>query len=71
MIEASERAAELTRQILAYSGKGRYESRRFVVSDPIQQISNILKSSLPPDVSLRMDLPPDLPAIKGDRNQIQ
>lgn len=71
VIEASERAAELTRQILAYSGKGRFITRRFVVSEAIQQIGDLLHSSLPPGVSLLMDLEPKLPQVNGDWNQIQ
>jgi signal transduction histidine kinase len=71
VIEASERAAELTRQILAYSGKGRFLSRRFVVSDAIREIGDLLHSSLPPGVSLHMDLAPNLPQVNGDWNQIQ
>jgi PAS domain S-box-containing protein len=71
VIEASERAAELTRQILAYSGKGRFITRRFVVSEAIQQIGDLLHSSLPPGVSLLMDLDPKLPQVNGDWNQIQ
>jgi PAS domain S-box-containing protein len=71
ILEASQRAADLTRQILAYSGKGRHFVRRFPVSDAIREIRELIQSSLPSLVRLEMDLPDGLPPIEADATQIQ
>jgi PAS domain S-box-containing protein len=71
ILQASEQAANLTRQILAYAGKGRTQVSEFSVSEVIQQIRTLLHSSVPPGVRLEMNLCGDLKPIRADPNQIQ
>jgi PAS domain S-box-containing protein len=70
-LEASERAADLVRQLLAYSGKGRFVIEQTHLSHLIQEMSHLLEISVSKKVILRLNLDPDLPAIQADRSQIQ
>ena len=71
VMSASERAAALTRQLLAYAGKGRFVIERFNLSDLVREIINLLQASMPRTVQLGLDLRNDLPCIEGDGAQIQ
>src|SRR5205814_2277241 len=71
ILDASQRAADLTSQILAYSGKGRSFTRPVSVSEIICEMSVLIHSSLPAGVSLETDLPDDVPPIQADADQIQ
>jgi PAS domain S-box-containing protein len=68
---ASETAANLTRQLLAYAGKGRFVIEPVDVSELVRQISNLLQTSIPKHVQLRLDLMKDLPSVEADTAQIQ
>lgn len=69
-IEASERAAHLTRQILAYAGKGRFVVEPLDISTLVRQISLLVKSSIPGNVAVRLDLEPSLPLVEADAAQL-
>ena len=71
IIRASERAADLTRQLLAYAGKGKFVIEQVDVSGLVRDISDLIRSSVPRTVDLALDLHPELPPIEGDRSQIQ
>ncbi len=71
LITASERAADLTRQLLAYSGKGRYLIEPVDLSRVVEEISMLVRTSIPRNVDLRLDLRRDLPSLEGDAVQIQ
>ena len=71
VVQSGERAANLTRQLLAYSGQGKFSVRRLNVSKLIEDISALLLASTPRPVRLECDLAADLPLVKGDAAQIQ
>jgi PAS domain S-box-containing protein len=71
VIDASERAAQLTRQMLAYAGKGRFVIKPIDLSAHIRETLPLTRASVPPTVELRLDLAEQLPAIVGDSTQIQ
>jgi signal transduction histidine kinase len=71
IIRASERAADLTRQLLAYAGKGKFIIEPIDASGLVRDISELLRSSVPRTVELALQLHPDLPTIEGDQSQIQ
>ena len=71
VIRASERAADLTRQLLAYAGKGRFVIQRLNLSDVVREISDLIRTSIPRRVDVRLELDDDLPAIEADPSQIQ
>jgi two-component system cell cycle sensor histidine kinase/response regulator CckA len=71
VIQAGERAAHLTQQMLAYAGKGRLLSAAIDLNDAVRQLSSLMHSSVPNKVVLRLELAPDLPKVEGDPGQIQ
>jgi signal transduction histidine kinase len=70
-LQASQRAADLTRQLLAYSGKGRFVIEPIDLSDLVRQISMLVHTSISKSVELKLDLAERLPCIIGDPSQIQ
>ncbi len=71
VVSASESAAKLTRQLLAYAGKGRFLIEPVDMSDLVRQISSLVQTSIPKTVQLRLDLAYNLPCIEGDATQLQ
>jgi PAS domain S-box-containing protein len=71
IIEASERAANLTKQLLAYAGKGRFFIEPLDISALVRGIGHLLESSIPKSAQLRMALATDLPCVVGDVSQLQ
>jgi len=69
--EASERAADLCKQMLAYSGKGKFIVVPINLSELIEDIIKLLHISINKNVSLRTDLDDKLPAIEADKAQMQ
>ncbi len=71
VILASERAAHLTRQLLAYSGKGRFLIQPINLSELVREIASLLRLTIPKKVHLRLDLDDKLPPVEADSSQIQ
>jgi signal transduction histidine kinase/ActR/RegA family two-component response regulator len=69
--EAAQRAAELTRQLLAYSGKGKFIVEPIDLSSLVRDMSQLIGLSIPKSVFLQLDLNKALPAIEADSSQIQ
>ncbi|HTL98190.1 MAG TPA: PAS domain S-box protein, partial [Holophagaceae bacterium] len=65
------RASDLTRQLLAYSGKGVFELRRVDLSALVEDTVHLLEVSVPKAVSVRLDLGRGLPPIAGDPAQLR
>jgi len=68
---AAQRAAELTRQLLAYAGKGRYVIERADVSHTIENMGALLRSAVSRATALDMDLARGLPVIDADLGQFR
>jgi signal transduction histidine kinase len=68
---AVRRAADLTRQLLAYSGKGHFEVRPVDLSTVVREIARLLETSVPRSVALRLELSRALPAVEADVVQLQ
>jgi two-component system CheB/CheR fusion protein len=71
IVLASQRAASLTSQMLAYAGKGRFVVRRMSLSEIVHDISSLIRSSIPKTVDLNLALGKDLPLIEADAGQMQ
>ena len=71
IIRASERAADLTRQLLAYAGKGKFIVGPINVSELVRDISDLMRSSVPRTVELKLQLENDVPTVEGDASQMQ
>lgn len=71
LIAASERASHLTRQLLAYAGKGRFLIELIDVSASVREIAALIQTSIPKNAQLRLELVDGLPSIEADASQIQ
>ena len=65
------RAAELTRQLLAYAGKGRFVVRPLDLSALIREMSALLHAAVSKGARLDLQLAPDLLTISGDASQLR
>lgn len=65
------RASDLTRQMLAYSGKGKLQVGRLDLSRLVSEMTSILKVNLAKGATLDLDFQQGLPPIKGDPTQIR
>jgi PAS domain S-box-containing protein len=71
ILNASERAALLVRQMLAYAGKGRFVMQRLDLSGQISEIAPFIRTSLSSSIRLELELARDLPAVECDASQLQ
>ncbi len=69
--QACHRAADLTRQMLAYSGKGAFELREVDLGDLVRTNAELLRTSIPRTISMLVETAGELPPIKADPGQIQ
>ncbi len=67
----SRRAADLCRQMLAYSGKGKFVVEPISLNDVISEIGHMLSVSIPKNVVLRYNLSENLPAVEADVSQMR
>ncbi|HWC00507.1 MAG TPA: response regulator [Bryobacteraceae bacterium] len=70
VIAAAYRAAGLTRQVLAYSGKGKLLIEPFGLSTAVAETCRTLGAGLPKSVDVRLDLAEELPLMLGEVSQI-
>ncbi len=70
-LAAVRRAADLTRQLLAYSGKGHFQIRRMNLSSHVAELAQLLETTISKKVQLRLELERELPPIEADPSQIQ
>jgi len=71
VLKASERAADLTRQLLAYAGKGQFVIQPVDLCKLVIEVSTLIRASISKKITLVMDVPDECPAIEGDRTQLQ
>ena len=71
VLQASERAANLTRQLLAYSGRGQFVVQPTDLSRLIREIVALIQTSISKSVRLSFALENALPVIDTDVAQIQ
>lgn len=64
------RAASLTKQMLAYSGKAHISSERMDINRVVQEMTDLIKSSVSKNIEIRMELMRGVPLIEGDVAQI-
>jgi len=71
IMRASHRAADLCRQMLAYSGKGRFVIRRCDISEIVREMGQILEASTSKKAIMSYSLTEDLPAVEADATQVR
>ena len=68
---AAERAADLTRQMLAYSGRGRFVVETIDLSEVVQEMAQLLEVTLPKRAKLDFRFADGLPNVDADVAQIR
>ncbi len=68
---AAVRAAELTNQMLAYSGKGRFVVEPIDLNRLVDEMGHLLATVISKKTTLRFDPADGLPAIEGDPSQLR
>jgi signal transduction histidine kinase len=69
--KAAERASDLTQQLLAYAGKGTVLVEPVDLSALVADVVDLLRVSIDENISLNLDLTPDLPPIIADATQVR
>ena len=67
----AERSGALTRQLLAYAGKGASERRRLDLRSLVSDMADLLRGSLSKKAEIALDLKEGLPAVQGDPVQLE
>ena len=68
---AALRASELTSQMLAYSGRGRFIVVPVALEELVEEVGELLGSIIPPPIVVTLDFPRWLPMIAGDPSQLR
>jgi PAS domain S-box-containing protein len=68
---AARRAADLCKQMLAYSGRGRFVVQRLDVNKLIEDTTHLLQISIAKNCVLRFNFGASLPAVNADATQLR
>ena len=68
---ASQRAADLCKQMLAYSGKGQFIVKPMNLSALVEEMARLMEVSIQKNVVLKYHLANQLPLIEADEAQLQ
>ncbi|OGP70365.1 MAG: hypothetical protein A2Y80_01400, partial [Deltaproteobacteria bacterium RBG_13_58_19] len=69
--KAAHRAAELCRQMLAYSGKGKFVVEKLNLSEVVKEMAHMLEVSTSKKAILRYHFPENLPPVEADPTQLR
>ena len=69
--KATRNAADLTKQMLAYSGKGTFQIIRLDLNEIIRDMTHLLDISISKNAVIKYNLYNDLPTIEADPSQIR
>ena len=69
--KAAQRAAELTRQLLAYSGKGKFSVQHISISELVHEMGGLLETVISKKAKLSYEFENDIPAVEADTTQIR
>ena len=70
-VSATKRASALTRQMLAYSGKGQFEVSPLDINELIDENYHLFEVSVPKQIQFDVQMSPTLPQVRGDAAQMQ
>jgi signal transduction histidine kinase len=68
---ATRQASDLTRQMLNFSGKGRFVIQGVIMNAVAREMVELMRISVPKDVEIVLDLGADLPSLKADLSQVR
>ncbi|MCP4673985.1 MAG: PAS domain S-box protein [Deltaproteobacteria bacterium] len=68
---AAKRASDLTKQMLAYSGKGKFVVQRIDLQTLVEEMVHLLEVSISKKVVIRYDFAENVPSIEADATQVR
>jgi signal transduction histidine kinase/CheY-like chemotaxis protein len=68
---AATRAADLSKQMLAYSGKGKFVIEHIDLNKLLEEMLNMVEVSISKKAALRLNLTRPLPAVEADATQVR
>ncbi|MBN2802382.1 MAG: response regulator, partial [Deltaproteobacteria bacterium] len=71
IIEACLRGKDLTKNLLGFARKGKYEKREFSINSIIKKTVNLHSKSTTKNITTTLELDPDLRHVNGDPGQIE
>lgn len=71
VVKGAEQASELTQQMLAYSGKGRFVIQPLNISALVEDMSKLLEVSISKKALLKYCFSKDLPSVEADASQMR
>lgn len=71
VMQASERAAELARQLLAYAGKGQCVVCSTDVPELVRDLIPLIQAGIPRKVEIVLDFEPGVPPVEADAAQLR
>ena len=71
IVKASERAAHLTKQMLAYSGKGQFFVETVDLSEQTEDVLGLVRASISKKILVKTDFTNGIPKIRADKGQLQ
>lgn len=70
-VTAARRSAELSRQMLAYSGKGAFNVTDVNFNDVVRENAQMFRTAISKTIQLNLDLSPDTPDVHADPSHVQ
>ncbi len=67
----AQHAADLTRQLLAYSGKGKLAVEAVDLGEVVNELTHVLDAVLSKNAKVTLESSPDAPAARADRTQMR
>jgi two-component system, cell cycle sensor histidine kinase and response regulator CckA len=67
----SRRAADLCRQLLAYSGRGRFVVQPISLNELVREMAHLLSISISKKVIIKYNFFPELPSVMADATQLR
>ena len=68
---SAQRASDLTRQLLAYSGRGKFLVGTVNPKTIVEEMSHLLKISIDPNAEMILDFDPQTPSVEADATQLR
>lgn len=67
----AKRAADLCKQMLAYSGRGSFVLRSINLSQLLHEMEHLLRLTVSDEIAIHFNVVGDIPPIEGDVNQVR
>jgi PAS domain S-box-containing protein len=71
IVKSTRRAAEITRQMLAYAGQGAFMALPLDLNAVLKQMAALHEASIPKQITLEYQLADNLPPIEADLHQLR